>query len=1458
MNIARLLLTALGVFAVLATPTVCGQGIPAQSTDIDASRSIGKLASAVTVLEPYTFTTLAGSAGAQGSTDSAGSAARFFSPYAVTVDSAGNVYVADTRNHTIRKITVTGTTTTLAGAALRGGIADGTGSAAQFNQPWGIAVDSAGNVYVADRYNHTIRKVTPAGVVTTLAGLVARRGSADGTGSAARFDQPWGVAVDGAGNVYVADYFNHTIRKVTPAGVVTTLAGRTGIIGSADGTGSAAQFNYPSGVAVDTAGNLFVADEGNHTIRKVTTTGTVTTFAGLAGNRGSADGTGSAARFWNPYGIAVDGVGNLYVADTWNETIRKATPAGAVTTLGGLADNPGSADGTGSAARFDHPTGVAVDRAGKLYVADSNNHTIRGGVPTVVAPIITMQPQSQTNNIGATATFTVIAAGSAPLTYQWRFNGANITGATGSLLTVTDIQRDDQGTYTVIVSNAAGSVPSQPAELAVIAPNTPPTISHIPDQVTNRNTPTSQIVFTIADAETPVEKLLVSVTSSNESLLPNGNIFLGSGPTGRTLILLPAPNQSGATTITVTVIDADGSSVRSQFLLTVSSPNSPPTLNVMSNLVVPEDAAAQTVNLSGLTSGAPNENQVLAITATSSNPALVANPAVNYASPSSTGTLSIQPASDASGQAIISVTVRDNGGTADGAIDAVTRAFLVTVTPVNDAPSFFKSADQNVNEDSGAQTVTGWAKSPSPGPPNESSQTLSFQILNDNNSLFAVPPALTANGTLSFTPSANASGTATVTVILKDHGGTANGGIDASPPQTFTITVAPVNDAPTLAPVNSVTINDDARARMINLTGISAGGGENQSLTLRATSNNPNLLPHPTVNYSSPAATGTLTFAPVNNAHGSALVTVIVTDDGGTENGGVNAVTNIFSVTINSVNDAPSFTRGPDQAVAEDSVGQSIANWASNLSAGPPDEASQTLVFQVSSDNNGLFSVPPAISPSGTLSFTPRANASGAATVTVILKDDGGTANGGVDASPPQTFKIAVAPVNDVPTLAPLSSVTINEDASAQTIDLTGISPGGGENQSLTLRATSNNPNLLPHPTVIYSSPAATGTLTFAPVNNAHGSALVTMILTDDGGTENGGVNAVTNTFSVTVNSVNDPPTLAAIGDLTIIENAPPQIVSLPGISAGPPNERQAIVITAASDKPLLVGDPTVNYLNPNTAGTLTLRPVPGASGIATITVTVKDDSGALNGGADTITRSFRVTVAELPELHVNSISVNEGQSGLTETLFEVELRGANSLPVAVHFATADGTATSGSDYQSLSGRLEFLPEDGGSPKLNIHRGGDQVEIRWMTTVNLWELFETDNVSLTEWSKSSRPVAVRGIEHSVAVSLSDRTRFFRLVSTTAASAGTTLQQVRVLVVGDQVAEPGENFFLRLSEPVNAIIVQGSGEAIIRNDDEELPNTPPQVSIRSPETDDTFPEGSNIVIAAEASDVDGFV
>lgn len=327
----------------------------------------------------WVVSTLAGTPGSAGAINGTGSDARFDWPQGIAVDNNGTVYVADLDNDLIRTITMDGVVTTLAGRARIPGSVDGTGTNAMLYAPAAVALDAAGNLYETDAYNNTVRKVTPAGVVTTLAGL-ASTGSTDGSTNVATFGQPYSLALDAATNLFVTDSLNSTIRKVTPAGVVSTLAGQVGIRGSADGTGTNAQFNSAQGIVADPGGTLYVADTYNQTIRKITPAGVVTTIAGIAGSPSWLDGTNTDAGFFDPFGLAIDAATNLYVADTYNGLIRRISPAGTnwvVTTLAGDVNNSGTNDGLGTNAQFYFPAGIAVDRGTNLYVSDSYNHTIR-------------------------------------------------------------------------------------------------------------------------------------------------------------------------------------------------------------------------------------------------------------------------------------------------------------------------------------------------------------------------------------------------------------------------------------------------------------------------------------------------------------------------------------------------------------------------------------------------------------------------------------------------------------------------------------------------------------------------------------------------------------------------------------------------------------------------------------------------------------------------------------------------------------------------------------------------------------------------------------------------------------------------------------------------------------------------------------------------------------------------
>lgn len=277
--------------------------------------------------------------------------------------------------------------TTLAGSVAPGFI-NGIGTAAAFNSPFGLAVDSSGNVYVGDFGNNAIRIITPGGVVSNYAGAGVTYGSTNGAGSIASFYGPANLAMDISGNLFVGDSNNEIIRKITPTDIVSTFAGQAGVTGYLNGIGTSALFFYPFGIAVDSTGNLFVADTGNYVIRQITSTGVVSTLAGQAGVTGSTNGTGLSALFYNPESVAVDALDNVYVADMGNNMIRKISSGGVVTTLAGSGSS-GSSNGLGSAASFNKPSGIAIDSSGNILVCDSGNYLIRkitiGGLVTTLA-----------------------------------------------------------------------------------------------------------------------------------------------------------------------------------------------------------------------------------------------------------------------------------------------------------------------------------------------------------------------------------------------------------------------------------------------------------------------------------------------------------------------------------------------------------------------------------------------------------------------------------------------------------------------------------------------------------------------------------------------------------------------------------------------------------------------------------------------------------------------------------------------------------------------------------------------------------------------------------------------------------------------------------------------------------------------------------------------------------------
>ena len=318
-------------------------------------------------LQAQVVSTIAGN-GAAGSTSGQGIIASFKLPQGLTVDISGNIYVADYGNGNVRKITNTGLVSDFARITVK--TSNGT---LNLLSPTGIATDISGNVYVADYFGGVITKINPSCNVNVLAGT-GSLGAKDGPGDSATFAFPTGIAVDKYGYVYVADASNNKIRKISPAGIVSTLAG-TNATGSTDGVNNTATFNYPRGIALDDSGNVYVADSRNYKIRKISHNGFVSTLAGT-GVSGNKDGIKDSATFSSPYGVVIDKAGNIFVTDGSNNKIRMISPTGIVSTFAGTG-NKGNADGLASSSSFSFPFGIALDTAGNIFIADQNNNKIR-------------------------------------------------------------------------------------------------------------------------------------------------------------------------------------------------------------------------------------------------------------------------------------------------------------------------------------------------------------------------------------------------------------------------------------------------------------------------------------------------------------------------------------------------------------------------------------------------------------------------------------------------------------------------------------------------------------------------------------------------------------------------------------------------------------------------------------------------------------------------------------------------------------------------------------------------------------------------------------------------------------------------------------------------------------------------------------------------------------------------
>ncbi len=336
-------------------------------------------------LPEYSFETVAGSV--EGHINGEAKKSLFRTPEGITVDSKGNLFITEYWSTIVRKISFDGDVSVLAGKDMDTGNVNRTGGNARFNRPHGLVVVGDSVIYVCDMVSHTIRSVTYNGEVSTYAGVMGKVGAIDGFRTTATFNKPEAIAVNSKGELFVADSYNYTIRKIALNGEATTFAGVAGKAGYSDGFGTQVLFNKPLGIAIDGKDNIYVADSdfdgeggGNCLIRKISPKGKVTTLAGVPLKSGHVDGKAKESQFNRPVGITVTADGVIFIADTEADLIRKINKRGRVSTIGGSYLDESFADGTGSNARFADPQAIVVDREGNLYISDTFNNRIRKGV----------------------------------------------------------------------------------------------------------------------------------------------------------------------------------------------------------------------------------------------------------------------------------------------------------------------------------------------------------------------------------------------------------------------------------------------------------------------------------------------------------------------------------------------------------------------------------------------------------------------------------------------------------------------------------------------------------------------------------------------------------------------------------------------------------------------------------------------------------------------------------------------------------------------------------------------------------------------------------------------------------------------------------------------------------------------------------------------------------------------
>ncbi|MBW4598802.1 MAG: tandem-95 repeat protein [Calothrix sp. FI2-JRJ7] len=1088
-------------------------------------------------------------------------------------------------------------------------------------------------------------------------------------------------------------------------------------------------------------------------------------------------------------------------------------------------------------------------------------------------------------------------------------------------------------TLVKITTNDQGNTGKGPAytvsndiNIDVIAVNDAPRFTKGDNQIVKEDTPSQSIPWATAispgTANETNQSLRFNVTNDNNSLFSVQPQISANGILFYTL----AKDQNGIANVKVVLEDngdnSDGGislSTEETFTITVTPVNDAPTNKVPNTQTILEDSELvftddKLISISDIDAG----NNPVQVKVIANNGILTWNDSKTLTTAQGKGTgtvtltgiltdinadlngLTFKPSTNFNGFTAIQVITNDQGSTGDGQAWQTSSNIGVIVNPVNDVPSFTKGSDITVNEDAGLQQIVGWATRINIGAANES-QSLQFNVRNSDNALFAEQPRISVNGslgTLIFRTAANANGTAKVFVSLRDTGGTRDNGVDTSAEQEFTINVGAVNDAPinrvptpqtmheddtiVFSPLsgvnNAITVSDvdvdveglaletiisteNGTLSVTNTSGLTSSSSTPGSITLVGTVNAINL------------ALDGLTFTPPANFNGIAKIQVTTNDQGNTGSGGALTDTDIITVNVNPVNDAPTFTKGADITISEDAERYN-ETWATEITTGLLDDTRQRLTFIVTNTDNALFSEQPSISTDGKLTFKSAANANGEATVTVRLQDNGGVLKNGKDTSNPVTFKITVNAVNDAPVNNIPSGVqTITEDGLA--LAVFSVNTGNAititevdfePNATVEINLSSEDGTIKLVPSADFSSNVSLSGalseinreldgLTFKPNLNFNGEAKI-RIASSKQGIEDVDI------IKVNVTPVNDAPTVIPGANLSVSAGASFNFPTWATLSPGPDNEsaQQALQYTVTS-----VSNPTLFSTRPviDRQGNLIFTTVRGIKTptTATIGVRVRDNGGTNLGGVDTSEeKTFEITVNPI-QVNITAATefVEEGNSGTIDYDFDVRLSGASNETVTVQYFTVDETATGADkDYQETSGTVTFRPgETSKTVKVKIN-GDTKFEIDQTFRVNLSELRNVDSGTTTSAvgtikNDDTKPVISVGDAYSregkstleIPVGLSNVsdeqvTVDYIVTDGTATVAngdytpgasvavvfapGEISKTISIPINNDDTFETNETFFVELKDPTNGTISTTANKATAKIINDDAKNT----------------------------------